>query len=521
MNNLFRYGYLLLLTLLVFNNRAYSQVNYNDGPIRLRVWIHKVWSSANCGDLGDQEYIIKDIRARVSNTTGGFITSPGGLNLSFWGNENRYYDMTQLHAAIIPGGVSLDGNGYKLLDVSYPGTQVPSQFDVYIGTAFENDCYGDFLSCGQGSEQTYEGCCCLFGVCALGDDYLYSGVGWNNINFRPGPQGQIDYTQPIVYNAGGEHSYSVVYAYEWDWTGNVKTLCASPNYKDGPITVTADLVGVFSDMDWDGGTCGISFGGDEDLRVKILAKDNLTGSFGNFPTGNGSSIHISQNVPKWNGLFTNVLTKNYLVSDLNMKAVDLAWDMWEEDSYDFGSIFGFGINCGTNDDYEGSDYAFPWLCINGDDAHTVTRSGPPGNPVTIGYTLNWRDSPPNTFNTVDVPVRVSSSAYQNWFLRFRYKWTISTPTVSIPGADLQGCIGTPISLASTSTNATYFKWQYADVTSTAPGTCPVGANWTDVPSEYCSSINFPQVPGSRVYRCIVYNRNGTGSTTSSDRKSVV
>lgn len=515
-NNYKQYIFLFFTLLQLAGKTAFSQVNYNDGPIHLRVWVNKVWSNANCGDIGDQEYVIKDIRARVSNTSGGYVTSPSGFNLSFWGPENRYFDMGQMHQANVPFGMFLEPNGYKLLDVYY-STQAPSQFDVYIGSAFENDCYGDVLSCYQGSEMTYEGCCCLFGVCALSDDYLYTGTGWTTVDFRPGPQGQVNYTQPVVYRQSDENSYSVVYAYEWDWTGNTKQLCSSPNYKDGPINVTADLVGVFSDMDWDGGTCGISLAGDEDLRVKILAKDNLTGSFGDFPTGAGSAMHISQDIPKWNSVFANVFSKSYTTADINMKSVDLAWDMWEEDGF-YLSILGFGISCGTDDNYEGSDYSFPWFCINGDDTHATSRVGPPGTTVNTGYSLNWRDSPPNTYNTVDVPVRFGSNSYQNWFLRFRYKWTISSPTVSIPTTDLQGCLGTPISLSATTTNATYFKWQYADVTTASAGTCPGVANWTDVSGEYCSTINFPQVAGTRIYRLVVYNRNGAGSTTSSGAK---
>ncbi len=521
MKNIYKkIGFLFISYCFVYNI-AYSQVNYNDGPLRLRVWAHKVWSNANCGDIGGQEYLIRDVRARASNVAGGYITTPSGLTISFWGSENRYYNMSQLHGALVPGGVPLDGNGYKLLDVNYSGTQVPSQFDVYIGSAFENDCYGDVLSCGQGSEATYEGCCCLFGVCALSDDYLYSGTGWTTVNFRSGPEGQINYTQPVVYRQSDEHSYSVVYAYQWDWTGNEKQLCPSPNYKDGPITLTTELVGVFSDADWDGGTCGISIGGDEDLRVKILAKDNLTGSFGNFPTGVGSAIKISQDIPKWNNLNSSVFLKSYTIADVNMQTVDIAWDLWEEDSYDYGSVFGFGLNCGTNDNYEGSDYGFPYVCANGDDAHVVSRVGAPGTTVNVGYSLNWRDSPPNTFNTVDVPVRIGSSAYQNWFLRFRYRWTISTPTVSINTTDLSGCLPTPIVYSAanvTSTNATYFQWQVADIISTTVGVCPAGAIWTNVAGAVCPNISFPLIAGTKLYRLVVYNRNGSGSTTTSGPK---
>lgn len=511
----------LLLTICFFANIATAQVNYNDGPIRLRVWVHKVWSNTNCGDIGDQEYLIRDIRARTSNVASGYITSPAGLALSFWGDENRYYSMSQLHSASVPGGVPLEANGYRLLDVSYSGTQVPSQFDVYVGSAYENDCYGDLLSCGDGSEFSYEGCCCLFGVCALSDDYLYTGSGWTTVNFRGGREGQVNYSQPVVYRQNDEHSYAVVYAYQWDWTGNVKALCGSPNYQDGPITVTTDLIGVFADSDWDGGFCGINTGGNEDLRVKVLAKDNLTGSFGNFPTGLGSAIKISQDIPRWNSLFSNSFTRTYTIADVNMQSVHLAWDLWEEDSYDYGSVFGIGLNCGTDDNYEGTDYAFPYLCINGDDVHIVSRVGAPGTTVNVGYDLNWRESPPNTFNTIDVPVRIGNGRSQNWFLRFRYRWTIAAPTVSINTTDLSGCIGTPITYSAanvSSTNATYFQWQVANVTSSGAGTCPVGATWTNVAGAVCPNISFPQVAGTRVYRLIVYNRNGTGSTTSSGPK---
>jgi hypothetical protein len=521
MNNVYTKFFGFLITLLLLNNVAFSQVIYNDGPLRLRVWVHKVWSSANCGEIGNKEYVMKDVRARVSNTSGGYTTSPSGFNITFSGSNNRYWDRTQYSGVQLPGGVVNEANGYRVLDVTFSGSQAPTEFQVYLGESWEDDCNGDVLSCGGGSSWTYEGCCCLFGVCALGDDYRYSGVGWSTVNFRSGTEGQVNYSQPVLFKpGGGEHAYSVVYAYQWEWTGNEKATCSSPKYKDGNITVTASLVGVFSDMDWDGGTCGLAVGGNEDLRIKILAKDNLTASFPSFPTGGGSAIKISQSNPAWNSTNVSVFNTTYTTASTNMESLDFAWDVWEEDGF-YLSILGLGISCGTDDNYEGSDYAFPWFCINSDDAHHVTRIGAPGTAVVTGYSINWRESPPNTDNYVDIPVRYGTSSYQNWFLRFRYRWTISAPTVSVVTTDLQGCLATPISYPAanvTSTNATYYQWQVADILSNAAGTCPSGAVWTNVPGAVCPNINFPQVAGTRVYRLVVYNRNGSGSTTSSGPK---
>lgn len=522
MNKLYYKNFLVLLLFLLCSNFIFSQVNYNDGPIRLRVWAYKFWSSANCGEIGNQEYSIKDIRARVSNTTGGYTTSPGGFNVFFDGNENRYWDCSSLLSTDNPPS-ACGANGYQLLDVSYGlgTTQAPSQFEVYIGSAFENDCEGDVLSCGDGNRKTYEGCCCLFGVCALADDYLYTGIGWNAVNFRAGAEGMVNYTQPVIYNYGSEHSYSIIYAYQWDWLANEKPLCSNPaeKYTDGPITLNVDLTGVFSDMDWDGGTCGLSVFGDEDLRIKILARGNiLDPAFGNFPTGLGSAIKVNQNIPKWNAIGpTNVLTKNYTNANFNMESYDLAWDLWEEDGYSLP--FGLG-QCGTDDNYEDNAYVFPWNCPNVDDDHAVNRVGGPGGAVggTPLTRVNWRDSPPNTWNTIDVPVRIGTSNYQNWILRFRYRWTIASPTVSIPTSDLQACTPAALTLTATTTNATYYQWQVADQNGSGAGSCPGAANWSNVAGANCRQIIFPTTLGTRTYRLVVYNRNGSGSTTSGGPK---
>ncbi|MFN8238670.1 MAG: hypothetical protein U0T77_10920 [Chitinophagales bacterium] len=518
MNKLYTsiFSAVIILFMMIVPITVHGQM-YNDGGLRLRVWAHKVWSAANCGDIGDQEYNIQDIRARVRDASGtGYITSPGGFNVAFWGAENRFYSFNPNQMNTVnSAGLPLEADGYKMLDVTYSGSQVPTEFQVYLGQAFEDDCYGDILSCGQGAPRVYDNCCCLFGVCALGDDYYAGSIGWGAVNFRGGNNGQVNYTLPVIIGAGAEHKYAVVFAYRWDWSPGLKPLCGSlPNYKDGNITVTADLVGVFNDMDWDGGTCGVAVGGNEDLRVKVLAKDNITAGFPSFPTGAGSAIKISQDVPNYNTFAPiNVFNKTY-TNETNFSAINLAWDLWEEDGF-YLSILGFGISCGTDDNYEGSDYSFPWFCVNSDDAHTVTRTGGPGGTVNTGYTINWRDSPPNTYNYIEVPAVLSASSYQNWMLKIRYRWTISAPTVSIVTTDLHACLPNPLSLTATTSNATYYQWQVADINGSGAGSCPIAANWTNVAGAICPTITFPQVAGTRTYRLVVYNRNGAGSTTSS------
>lgn len=142
--------------------------------------------------------------------------------------------------------------------------------------------------------------------------------------------------------------------------GRQKPLCPSPNYQDSNITVTCDFVGLFADTDWDGGTCGVAVAGNEDIRLKLLAKDNdaITPNFGNFPTGVGSSIKISQSIPEFNGVAPiNIFNKTYNTTDQNFSEIKIAWDYWEEDGF-YLSILGLGISCGSDDNYEGSDYAF-------------------------------------------------------------------------------------------------------------------------------------------------------------------
>ncbi|MBK6276309.1 MAG: PKD domain-containing protein [Saprospirales bacterium] len=503
----------IAILLVIIANTAFSQL-YNDGPIRLRVWAHKVWSSSNCGELGNNEYAIENIRARVLSGGGAsYISSPNGFGCTFWGSNNRYYSFNpnQMHA-VRSVGLPLEANGYKLLDVNYPSNvTVPSLFEVYTTDAYEEDCTGDFLSCGQGTELNYDECCCVNipfvgRVCASGDDYLSTTNSWQNVFFRGGNNGVVNYTQPIVMTSSGEHKYTVVFAYQWDWTYSFPPLCASPTYQDAPITVTADFVGLFADSDWDGGTCGVSISGDEDLRAKFRTKDNLT-AFGAWPA---TAIKFSQDFPKWNNANTNIFTRNYSSANTNMQSIDIEYDLWEDDGFEttvFGNLYrpcgdanwdnNFNANCCIT-------IAGFTVCWDGDDNHS-----------TGSFSINnWRNSPPNTDNFIEIPVRLSSSQYENYVARIKYRWTISNPTATVTSTlDNTLCIGTPTTITTTSTNATWFQWQVTNVTGPTPGACP-SSGWSDIAGANCSTYIPPQTPGTRIYRLMVFNRNGTGSTTS-------
>lgn len=509
----------ILIILQCFSSGSLQAQNYNDGRIRLRIWIHKVWSNSNCGEIGNQEYRFKGIRARVPNGSGGFAYS-NSYNIAYSGDNNRYYDASQFSPT--PGTLSYDGvgTGYKILDNSYSSTLVPKQFEVIMSEAFEEDCESSgLLDCNQGTYNIYDQCCCLFGICASSDEYLGSG-SWTSVLFRGSPSGQVNYTQPFVINPEGEHSYTVAFAFQWDWIDPLLPTCPAPKYSDGAnnpnqINLTVEFDDVFADSDWDGGTCGISTNGDEDLRLKFNAKDNITGAYPAWPV---SAIKINQNKPKWNNAPNSIiLSKSYTTANTNMESVDIQYDLWEEDGFEttvFGNLYRPCGDANWNDNYNPNCcqtlFGFTF-CWPGDD-----------NRATGTYSFNWRNSPPNTDNFIEIPVRLSGSQYQNYIVRLKYKWTIGNPTANMPDADYLKCIGTPLTLTPPSTtNATYYQWQVADVTTTSNPICPATANWTDISNAYCVNYTVPQTPGTRIYRLKVMNRNGAGSTTNAgDRYAI-
>ncbi len=513
------YKITLSLIFLLLSGIYVQAQNYNDGRIRLRVWIHKVWSNSNCGEIGNQEYRFKGVRCRIPDGSGGFAYS-NSYNIAFSGDNNRYYDASQFTPT--PAAMSYDGvaSGYKIIDNSYPATLVPNQFEVIMSEAFEEDCESSgLLDCGQGTYNIYDQCCCLFGICASSDEYLGSGQ-WTGVLFRGAEPGKINITQPFVINPQDEHSYSVAFAYQWDWIDPLLPTCSSPKYSDGsnasPIALTVEFDKVFSDVDWDGGLgCGTGVAGDEDLRLKFRTKDNITGAM---PAWGASAIHINQNIPKWNDpANTTIFSKSYLTADQNMESVDIEYDLWEEDGFTqtvFGNTY---VPCGDAnwDNNYNPNCSVTVLGI------TVSWQGDDDR-ATGTFNLNWRNSPPNTDNFVEIPVRLSGSQYSSWIVRLKYRWNIANPSANMPDADYLRCVGTALTLTPASTtNATYYQWQVADVTTTGAPICPATANWTNISGAICSSYTVPQTPGTRIYRLAVYNRNGTGSKTSSGGRYAV
>lgn len=337
------------------------------------------------------------------------------------------------------------------------------------------------LSCGQGTELVFDECCCVNipfvgRVCASGDDYNATSSSWQVVRFRGGNNGVVNYTQPILMTSSGEHKYAVVFAYQWDWVNPQPALCASPTYQDGPITVTADFVGLFADNDWDGGSCGISVSGDEDLRVKFRTKDNTTA----YPAWPVSAIKISQDVPKWNNVNTNIFTRNYTTASTNMQSIDIEYDMWEDDGFEttvFGNLYRPCGDVNWDDNYNSNccvTIAGFTVCWDGDD-----------NEATGTFSINWRNSPPNTDNFIEIPVRIGSGQYENYIARIKYRWTLANPTATItPSLDRTLCLGTPTTITATTTNATWYQWQVTNATGPTPPSCP-SSGWTDIPGANC------------------------------------
>jgi hypothetical protein len=411
---------LLLFITLINCQSTFAQTLLNDGRIRLRVWTHKVWTNANCDDPGNQEYVYRGIRVRPRNDATGLGWTPYGLNIRADGAENRWWSRTEWAGLQTPAGTATfpmtqDANGVLMMDVTYPSSQVPTAFDWSISEMFENDDNGCPWPCNDGGDAwTYDPSMCCG---ALGDDNY---VGYSEdlaINyFRGAPAGQVHYVQTDVLGPSSflaeQQSYAILFAFQWDWVDpldplpNVSTNQSSGGieYQDGPLQLDVQLMGVFSDSDYDwGANCVFGVAGAEDLRIKWRARDNLAAF-----SGASTCINtLGQEWPQWNtgNPVTNLLTRNYTTAQTNFKQFEVEFELWEED-------------CNADCTYDASGCV---LGIGADDAYYFGTTG----------LINWRNSIPTTtanpsyWNYLDVPVRAGSGSFNNWTVWLRYRWHTS------------------------------------------------------------------------------------------------
>ncbi len=474
---------LCFFLLYCFINQTHAQNPevINDGRLKVEIWATQLWTNLT-DDGSDPEAVVRDIQVRVPNSsTGTYYTSPAGFH-AFIDGEDRHawYNLTSGQVSVQNNpGLASDGVGYKLLDETYPSSIAPTRFEWKASEFFENDCGNDFI---------FESSCGLFG--ALDDDEREFMNNWEDgmhgdasvFDLRGTQEGEVGYVQA---DYKGNNRFSIMFAYRWTWVDALPDLCTSPMYQDGPVELRVEYLGVWSDNHNDGG----GLGGDEDLRVRIQAKDNIDASY--------NALQIlweSQADPEWNlhNYQTPLYSKSYTTADTDFVSFDINIEVWEEDG------------CG-------SDTTFDTGCSNADE-----------NQYQGVVSVNWRDAVPNEWNYVDLKLRNNTSTEDNYTLWIRYSWTIGAPQILAQPTpqEIQVCTGeAPPSFSVATENVTYFQWQVADVSTPI---CPTTANWTDIPGETCANFTPPTTTGTFIYRLLAMNRSGMGNMMDSgDRLDVV
>jgi hypothetical protein len=207
-----RYILAIILTFTYFSTltSVNAQINesYNDGSLRLRVWLHAVYSDANCSEniiKGPTMFVYNKIKIRASNGSPGYKGDnfPGGLfpqdmRFRVKGNTNRfwrtndgqfkmlnpYYPFEDSRfsgnvyipkanseaAPLAPGvgrPVGIDNpntNGFLLYDNTFTAGSAPDRYEWQVQDIFESDAdiasgEAGFLICNKafGLPQYYEG----------------------------------------------------------------------------------------------------------------------------------------------------------------------------------------------------------------------------------------------------------------------------------------------------------------------------------------------------------------------------
>lgn len=494
---------LLLPILVLFCSNLFAQNVYNDGQIQLKIWVHKVWTTSDCSDIFGADPTWENIRIRVrNNNTGGYDYSASGLDIHFEDKgTHRWFRMDESTNRNVPAGVVSETpstKGYKIFDKIYPNSAAPFEFDWKVDEMYEKDACGSWDNYKGFNANPFSSDFCL-----NGDDKRAVLSSWQTVvnPFRSTQAGVVQYVQSDLTEAGDgrDDAYSIMFAYEWSWVDPLPPTCSSPKYNDDEIELTVRIRGLWSDSDFDGGVdCVGGLAGNEELRLRYNIRDNISGYTG------WNIQKYAQPEPGWNNTGPIQIFNKTYTSYTDFESFTLDLETWEEDGC--GSDNTYDTGCTFNDDNE---------------HYTGTK------------TVNWRDSPPNTWNSVDLVLRAgSSNRFGNWTLWIDYMYELSAPTVSIANGGGYGtgskydrviCNASSTTIYGTATNATYYQWQVADVTSPAGSGCPTSVNWTDINNANARCINYtpPKTLGTRIYRLKVMNRTGSGSTTASgDRLAV-
>ena len=348
----------------------------NDGGIRLRIWLHKMWSNASCIEddinfLTDgADHVWKDIQVRVPNGNGGFNFSPLGLSMYFEGyGANRWMRIDEADGVFL--GALADiifpmedpaTKGRKIYDQTYNAKRTPFNFGWKLGEYYEKDgCFFGLLADELWFVYQDQN---LFSfnpleICLDGDDGHITNTTWQNtpVTFRSTPPGEVGYLQTGYAQSSGlfqnTDNVSIIFAYQWDYVKNFPATCYDPAtqpdsaYQDGPITLEARITRLYSDSDFDASFyCGPNFGSEE-LHLRYRAKDNLSGSFSPWV----SAPELSQGSPGWAGYGspqTQNLTWNYGTASAGMTGINMEFEFWEEDGC--GSSNTYNTGCTNNDD---------------------------------------------------------------------------------------------------------------------------------------------------------------------------
>jgi hypothetical protein len=464
-----------LLTLLIialgvfFFPPALSGQVFNDGPIYVKVVAKAGWSNADFNNVADDPFEYTWIVAVKDQTQTNYT------NLKTFADNNGGHQWT-FNSIADPWGVTLYEN-------TFTGTNVPEALDYYF-EAFENDC-GDRL--------VYD-CCMIpppFDFCpGIYDQFRIRDTG-GKLKFRSAPENTPTLFQ-ITLSQNNETVHAVLLEITWRYINPLPPMCSNPNgFFDGNMTLIVDIDKVWSDSNYDGN----NFGGDEELVVRWTAKHDLQGSYPPLAVYNATQPNPRFNTQNNSGTPTNIINATFSPGMAQAPT-----------SFSFRA-YAFEDDIGDPNEYNGDSLYYDPFDLIYDTDDNLAQCGDNLTPCT--FTVNFRNSPPNTDNYIDFPLKYSTREYGNWTIRLRYRWNISAPSVSVHPVGASICQNDPHTLSVETNGVTYYQWQVADVSD-----CAQAVNWTNIAGAHCRTYDVPtNFTGTKAYRCVLMNRTGTGMTT--------